>query len=131
MPKCLNKRMLEKTMALFFIFIFLSLFIFDKESTRAHRRGRERGRQRIPSRLCTLSKEPSVGLELTKHETMTLVEIKRVRHLTDCNTHAPKQRVYVLESTTIPIYYLPLFKFLKWQDCLPYHGSQVSKQIYF
>ena len=32
---------------------------------------RERGRERIPSRLCTVSVEPDVGLEFTNHEIMT------------------------------------------------------------
>ena len=31
----------------------------------------ERGRERIPSRLCTDSTEPDVGLELTNHVIMT------------------------------------------------------------
>ena len=34
-------------------------------------RGRERGRERIPSRLCTISEEPDVGLELPNCEIMT------------------------------------------------------------
>ena len=37
---------------------------------------RERGRERIPSRLCTVSTEPTVGLEPTNHEIMTSAEIK-------------------------------------------------------
>ena len=34
-------------------------------------RSRERGKERIPSRLHTVSTEPDVGLELTNHEIMT------------------------------------------------------------
>ena len=34
-------------------------------------RGRETGRERIPSRFCTVSMEPDSGFELTKCETMT------------------------------------------------------------
>ena len=34
-------------------------------------RGRERGRERIPSRLPIVSTEPNVELELTNHEIMT------------------------------------------------------------
>ena len=34
-------------------------------------RGRERRRERIPSRLCTVSMEPDAGLELMNHEIMT------------------------------------------------------------
>ena len=48
-------------------FFFLSLFSFERESVC----GRERGRQRIPNRLCTVSAEPDMGLKLRKHEIMT------------------------------------------------------------
>ena len=37
-------------------------------------RERERERQRIPSRLCTVSVEPDVGLELTNCEIVTGAE---------------------------------------------------------
>ena len=33
--------------------------------------GREMGRERIPSRFCTVSTEPDAGVDLTKRETMT------------------------------------------------------------
>ena len=39
-------------------------------------RGRKRDRDRIPSRLCTVSTEPDVELELTNREIMTSAEIK-------------------------------------------------------
>ena len=51
--------------ALFFV---LSLFIYFE---RVHGRGRERGREGIPSKLCTISAEPKVGLELMNREIMT------------------------------------------------------------
>ena len=35
---------------------------------RKREQGRERGGQRIPSRLCADSSEPNVGLELMNHE---------------------------------------------------------------
>ena len=38
-------------------------------------RDRETGRQRIPSRLHTVSTEPNVGLDLTNCEIMTSAEI--------------------------------------------------------
>ena len=43
-----------------------------------HERGREREgeRERILSRLCTISKEPDSGLELTNHEIMTSAEME-------------------------------------------------------
>ena len=44
-------------------------------------RGRERGRGRIPGKLCTVSTEPDEGLELTNHEIITKWK-PRVRHLT-------------------------------------------------
>ena len=37
---------------------------------------RERGRERIPSRLGTVSTEPDSGLELTNREMLTRAEIK-------------------------------------------------------
>ena len=39
--------------------------------------GREKDRQRIPSRPCAVSTEPHAGLNLMNHEIMTLAEIKR------------------------------------------------------
>ena len=38
---------------------------------RAGEEQRERGREKIPSRLCTVSREPDVGLEPVKHEITT------------------------------------------------------------
>ena len=48
----------------------------ERERERAHSWGREKGRQRIPSRLRAVSAEPDVGLELTDREIMTCAEIK-------------------------------------------------------
>ena len=58
------------TMYVFFL-KFLNLFIyFGRE--RANRVGSEGGeRERIPSRLHTVSAEPDTGLELTNCDTMT------------------------------------------------------------
>ena len=43
------------------------MFIFEREQEQG--RGRERGRERLPSRLCTVSAEPNVvGLELVNCE---------------------------------------------------------------
>ena len=47
-------------------FFNVYLFILRK---REQERGRKRGRQRIPNRLCRA--EPDIGLELTNHEIMT------------------------------------------------------------
>ena len=37
---------------------------------------RERGRERIPSRLCTVSAEPDAALKFMNHEVMTRAEIE-------------------------------------------------------
>ena len=58
------------------VFFFWSLFIYLWEREHKQRRGRERGRQKIPSRLHTVSSEPNVGLELTNREIMTRAEIQ-------------------------------------------------------
>ena len=59
------------------LFVFLCLFFyFERERAQAEERQRERGRERIPSRLCTVSTESDVGLELTNCEIMTLAETK-------------------------------------------------------
>ena len=51
---------------------FLSLFMyFVIERERVGKGQRERGRERIPSRLHTDSTEPDTGLELTIREIMT------------------------------------------------------------
>ena len=53
----------------FLFFFFLSLFICFE---RVRERGRERAkRERIPSRLCTVSTALDVGLKLTNHELAT------------------------------------------------------------
>ena len=47
---------------------------FERERERASMswgRGREKGRERIPSRLCTASMGHIEGLKLTKHKIMT------------------------------------------------------------
>ena len=52
-----------------FLKILLSLFILrDRHSTSG---GKEKGRERIPSRLHIVSTEPDAGLELTNREIMT------------------------------------------------------------
>ena len=52
---------------------FLSLFIFEREREREYKQGkdRERGRERIQSRLHTVSTEPDEELEPTKYEIIT------------------------------------------------------------
>ena len=57
---------------LFFIIVFI-LFLFFSSWFTYLGVGEEQGeeRQRVPSRLHTVSEEPDVGLELTDHEIMT------------------------------------------------------------
>ena len=50
---------------------FKCLFIFEGESESEQGRGREKGRQRIQSGLCTDSGEPDAGLELMNREIVT------------------------------------------------------------
>ena len=57
--------------------IFFFEFIFEREREQAQvGEGQIERRQRIPSRVCAVSAEPDVGLELMNHEIMTSVEIK-------------------------------------------------------
>ena len=44
---------------------------FEREREREWGRDRERGRERIPSRLCTVRAESDTGLELSHCEIMT------------------------------------------------------------
>ena len=65
-----------------FFNVFLSLFLREKETEHTHvfTRGgwaeRERERERIPSRLPTVSTELDTRLELMNHEIITWAEIK-------------------------------------------------------
>ena len=43
----------------------------EREQAHEQGRGRERGRERIPSKLHAVSAEPDVGLDLTNCEIMT------------------------------------------------------------
>ena len=58
----------------FFIFSLFIYFERDRERDREDSeqgRDRERGTQRVPSRLCTVSVEPDMGLEPTNLEIIT------------------------------------------------------------
>ena len=54
------------------VYPFLNVYLFILKG-REHEQGRsrERGRERIPSRLHTVNTEPEVGLESTNREVMT------------------------------------------------------------
>ena len=56
-------------------FCLFNLFIFEREKERGREskwgKGRGRRRERIPSRVCTVSRKPDVGLKFTHQEIMT------------------------------------------------------------
>ena len=64
----------------FFVYMFICFWERESPCAREGQRERERGRQRVQSRLCAESREPRVGLQLTKHKIMTWA---KVRHLTE------------------------------------------------
>ena len=51
------------------IIIIFNVYLFGERTS--GEREREREREKIPSRLCAVSAEPDVGLELTNCEIMT------------------------------------------------------------
>ena len=53
----------------FFNISFFKFIYFERE--REHKRGRQRGRERIPSKLHSVSVEPDEGLKLMNREIMT------------------------------------------------------------
>ena len=55
----------------FLRFLKVYLFILRGRTEQGRGRERERGRERIPSRLCAVSTEADVGLDTTNHEIMT------------------------------------------------------------
>ena len=60
-------------MASYLFYFILKFIYFEREREDMHKqgRGRDRGRESIPSRLWALSTEPDVGLELMNCEIMT------------------------------------------------------------
>ena len=66
-----------------FVFKFIYLERVSKKG-----RGGERGRERILSRLHTVTAEPDVGLSPRNYEITTWTKL-RIRHLTDRTTWAP------------------------------------------
>lgn len=55
-----------------FCFFFFKFILWKRASEHEWRKGRERGSERIPSRLHTVSAEPDVGPEVTKRWDWTL-----------------------------------------------------------
>ena len=61
----------------FFFSNFFKVYLFIlRESMHTSQERAERRRDGIPNRLCTISTEPNMGLELTNSEIMTWAEIK-------------------------------------------------------
>ena len=60
------------------VFFFKFIYLFREREMQGQGEGVEREGERIPSRLCSVSTEPAVGLDPTNHE-MT----SRVRCATD------------------------------------------------
>ena len=61
-----------KGLCLFFYRNFLKFILRERELELGGVKGRERGRERIPRKLCiVVSMEPGVGLNLTNPENMT------------------------------------------------------------
>ena len=52
-------------------FFLMFIYFLERKRERTSREGAETRGQRIQSRLCTDSREPDAGLELTNHEIMT------------------------------------------------------------
>ena len=98
-------------------------YLFLKESWGRGKRERE---ERIPSRLCAISTEPDVGLELMNCEIMTWAE---VRCSTDWATQVP-QLLTILISSPHPMN-LTIYE-LKIIYVIPYEQSWTHKKnIYF
>ena len=75
-----------------FFLSFFSVYLFLRESQRVQGRGREKGGQRIWSRLCTDSREPVAGLKLTNPVIMTWA---KVSHLTNWATQASQHSCFL------------------------------------
>ena len=90
----LNSRLHSHWLSSIF-FYFFNLFIL--RGYRGRERERERGRERIPSRLHTVSEEPNSGLEFIYRE-ITTEPKSRVRCLTDWNTQAPQPLLHFLSN---------------------------------
>ena len=56
--------------AFYFISLFYFYFLFLRE------RGRKRGKEGMPNRLCAVSAEPDAGLDLMNRDIMTWAQIK-------------------------------------------------------
>ena len=72
---------------------FKFMYLFLREREHEQRRGSKGGRERIPSRLCTVSPEPSAGLKPMNREIMTSAEIKSRTFNQLSHPGAPKSHI--------------------------------------
>ena len=59
------------SLTIIYLFIYFLLVYFERDRESEWGRGREGGRERIPSRLHVVSAEPNKGLEPTNREILT------------------------------------------------------------
>ena len=89
-----------------YLFIYLFMYLFWERARACLWAGEgQRGRERIPSRLCTVDTGPDVALDLTDCEIMTWAEIKsrmlnRPSHPGTPNLESLKRGPVVNEQTT-------------------------------
>ena len=71
--------------------------------------GAERGRQKDPSWLHTVSTEPDAGLELMNHEIMTGVEVRqfKVRHFRLSHPGAPDHSISLHKKLPLSFFFYP------------------------
>ena len=86
----------------YFFLIFKNLFIYF-ERDRVSGGGAERGRERIPGRLHTVSAEPNVGLELRNCKIMTEAKIKSQVLNQLSHPGAPEEAFYLDEISTVHV----------------------------
>ena len=60
----------------FLVFLKCLFIYFERQPVLMSWGGAENERERVPSRFCTVSEEPEVGLSLMNHEIMTWARIK-------------------------------------------------------
>ena len=110
------------------LFLFSSFYLFilrEREQGRGRERERERGRERIPSRLHTLSAEPDVGLEVTNREIVTWAESKS--QMLNRLSHPGAPKLHSQRKGTVLIEFLGRRLWFRSKWC----GGRKIKQIHF
>ena len=107
-----------------FLFFFLSLF-WERARVRTNGgRGREKGIERIPSRLHTVSTEPDVGLQLMNRDSMTWVKIRSqmLNWLRHPGTPLHPHLVFLLHVCWYPTFLWGLVHFYFFSFSLRWHN---------